>query len=474
VTLPANAPPGANAAGAVAASARRAPSPAGTRVWGHARAFRRDPLGFLLSTAQTCGPVARLELGPLTYHLVSDPVLIAEVLQARASNYLRDTRSSRTVRMVTGESLLTAEGATWRHQRQAVQPIFHHRNLMDLAKTMLTVADEACAGWEQAAATGTTLDLSAEMSRLAFAVAGRCLFGADLRDRADVVETALPVLLEELFRRTSHVGNVPLWIPLPRHRAFQRSLAAIDRVVGEVIAEHRRHSPATGVGAADLLGLLMQTRHEGGAALSDNQLRNQVVTFLLAGHETTANVLTWAFALLAKAPAESKKVQIELDAVGFDAKRATAVETLPALERLGAVLQETLRLYPSVWILERRAVANDDLGGWSIPRGSAVVVSPYVMHRLPERWEQPENFRPERFLGGETRTLLRDGYFPFGAGPHTCIGQHFALMEAKIVLATLLSRFRVTLIDGALPAPLGGITLRPSAAVSIRVERRKA
>ncbi|HRE83191.1 MAG TPA: cytochrome P450 [Opitutaceae bacterium] len=447
---------------------RLAPSPAASGWLGHAGAFQRDPLGFLLSTAKTCGPVARLQLGPLTYHLVSDPGLIAEVLQARASNYVRDTRSSRRVRMVTGESLLTSEGETWRHQRQTAQPIFHHRHLMDLARTMASVADDACEAWDRAAREGTTLELSMEMNRLSFAIAGRCLFGSDLRERVEAVEKAFPVLLDELFRRTSHLANLPLWVPLPRHLAFQRSLAAIDRVVAELIEEHRR-LPRTRV---DLLGLLMQARGEDGQVLSDDLLRNQVITFLLAGHETTANALTWAVALLAASPGERDAVEGELDTLRAGDAGAWDVERLSQLERLTAALQETLRLYPSIWIAERRVVAADDLGCWHIPAGSAVVVSPYVTHRSPEHWETPDAFRPSRFLGGGARTLLRDGYFPFGAGPHSCIGQHFALMEAKIVLATLLSRFRVTLLNRALPPPLGGITLRPSAAFPIRVERR--
>lgn len=448
---------------------RQAPSPAATGLLGHARAFQRDPLGFLLSTAKTCGHVARLQLGPLTYHLVSDPALVSEVLQGRASNYLRDTRSSRRVRMVTGESLLTSEGETWRHQRQTTQPIFHHRHLMGLARTMASVAEEVCDVWERAARDGATLELSGEMNRLSFAIAGRCLFGADLRERVDEVEKSFPVLLDELFRRTSHLANLPLWVPLPRHLAFRRSLAAIDRVVAELIEEHRR-MPRTHV---DLLGLLMQARGEDGQDLGDDFLRNQVITFLLAGHETTANALTWAIALLASSPEERDAVEGELDMTRAGAVGAWEVERLSKLERLTAALQETLRLYPSIWIAERRVVAADDLGGWHIPEGSAVVVSPYVMHRSPAHWERPEAFHPARFLGGEARTLLRDGYFPFGAGPHSCIGQHFALMEAKIVLATLLSRFRVTLLNGTLPPALGGITLRPSASFPIRVERRR-
>ncbi len=400
------------------------------------------------------------------YHLVSDPVLIAEVLQSRAANYLRDTRSSRSVRLVTGESLLTSEGAGWRRQRHALQPIFHHRHLIDLARIMAEVAGEIGVLWDRAASTGATLELASEMNRLAFAVAGRCLFGADLRKRAGAVETAFPVLLDELFRRTSHLVSLPMWMPLPRHAAFKRALAAIDQVVAELIAEHRQRPPET----TDLLGLLLRARNEDGGKLDDEALRNHTLTFLLAGHETTANALTWCIALLASQPDELEKVQSELDALGCGT--GGAVEIIPKLDYLTAVLQETLRLYPSIWIIERRVAEADELSGWRIPKGSAVVVSPYVTQRAPERWQSPESFRPERFLSDEPRTLQQDGYFPFGAGPHTCIGQHFAMMQAKIVLATLLSRFRVILLEPAIPPPAGGITLRPSAPFPIRVQRR--
>jgi cytochrome P450 len=229
---------------------------------------------------------------------------------------------------------------------------------------------------------------------------------------------------------------------------------------------------SAGEPGTDLLGLLLQARDEDGSALSDEELRNQVVTFLLAGHETTATLVTWAFCLLSQNPGARGAVEAELDRVIANQTPAALGELLPQLPHLHATLQETLRLYPSIWIAERRVIAADPIGGYTIPAGSAVVVSPYVTQRLPALWPDPDRFDLSRWLTGEPRSLGRDGYFPFGAGPHLCIGQHFAMMEAKIILATLLARFRVHLVEDALPPPLGGITLRPAGAVPVHVERR--
>lgn len=444
-----------------------APSPPATPLFGHARAFQRDPLGFLSACARDFGPVVRLRLGPLTYHLVTAPQLVQEVLQDRASNYLRDTRSSRSVRIVTGESLLNTEGQAWQRHRRLAQPIFHQGRIAAFAEVMTRAAAETAEAWGKAAEQGATLDLASEMSRLTFTAVGRCLFGAELGENAAAVEAAFPVLLNELFHRSQQVVAFPLWMPSPRHTQFKRALAVIDDVVGRIISTRRQRSDS----GTDLLGLLLQAKDKDGSALSDEELRNHVVTFLLAGHETTASLVTWAFSLLAQHPHERRGVEMELDRVDFGRGPSPRLEVLPELVALQSVLHETARLYPSIWIAERRVVADDELGGFKIPAGSAVIVAPYVTQRSPDFWPEPDAFRPTRFSEGKARALL-EGYFPFGAGPHRCIGQHFALMEAKIILAVLSARFRVTLVDGVLAAPLAGITLRPGSAVPVRIECR--
>lgn len=443
-----------------------APSPPGRPVSGHAFLFRRDPLGFLQATARDCGPIARLRLGPLDYHLVSDPALIAEVLQTRAANYTRDGRSAHQIRLVTGESLLSTSGDAWRRHRRLAQPIFHQRRLAALADTMVAACAETAVRWEEAARNSRTLDLASEMSRLTFSIVGRCLFGSELGPHADVVETKYPVLLEELFRRSRTIASLPMWVPTPGHLRFQRSLAAIDTVVADIL--HKRRDNA--LERDDLLGLLLQARDEDGSALSDLEIRNQVVTFLLAGHETTASTLTWSLSLFDLNPDSRAVVEQEIDTVL--AGRPPAWETVPLLHHVTASLHESLRLYPAIWIAERRVMAGDVLGGFQISAGSTVIVSAYVTQRLERLWATPAAFQPARFATAGVPPGLGEGYFPFGAGPHQCIGQHFALLEARLALAVLLARFRVRLINPSPPAPLPGITLRPAGSVPVRIELR--
>lgn len=440
-----------------------APSPPGWPLAGHAPAFRRDPLGFLRAAA-TCGPVVRLRLGPLVYHLVTDPALVREVLHTRAANDARDGRSARQMRLVTGESLLSTEGDTWRRHRRLAQPVFHPHRLAALAATTVAACAETVARWSEAARDGSPLDLVAELSRLTFTIAGRSLFGADLGPHVGAAEQAYPVLVDELFRRSRALAALPAWVPTPGHRRFHRALAAIDGVVAQLIADRRR-SPAD---RDDLLAALRQARDVDGSALSDAEIRNHAVRFLLAGHETTASTLVWTLALLDQHRSELGPIEAELATMLNG--RDPALTDLPRLVRLDAALQESLRLFPTIWIAERRVLETDTLGGCTIPRTSGLVVSAHVTQRLANHWPDPETFRPARF-GGVSPPGLAEGFLPFGAGPHQCIGQHFALLEARLALAVLLRRFRIHL-EGEFPVPLTGITLRPATAVPVRIEHR--
>jgi cytochrome P450 len=441
-----------------------APSPSGLPLAGHAPAFRRDPLGFLRSAATACGPVVRLRLGPFVYHLVTAPDLVREVLQTRAANYTRDGRSARQMRLVTGESLLSTEGDTWRRHRRLAQPVFHHQRLAALAATTVAAARETAARWQDAARDGRTLDLVAELSRLTFTIAGRSLFGADLAPAADAVEQAYPVLVDELFRRSRALAALPVWVPTPGHRRFRHALATIDGIVAQLIAARRR-APRTD---RDLVDALLHARDDDGSALSDAEIRNHAVTFLLAGHETTASTLVWTLCLLDRHETELAPIEAELDARLRG--RDPGLEDLPGLRRLEAALQESLRLHPAIWIAERRVRETDTLGGCQLPGGSGLVVSAAVTQRLASLWPDPDAFRPARFAGPAVPGL-GEGFMPFGAGPHQCIGQHFALLEARLILAVLLTRFRIRLL-GDFPVPLAGITLRPAGAVPVRIEPR--
>ncbi len=457
---------------------RKPPIPPVRPVFGHAHAFRADPLGFLVEVARDYGPLVELRLGPLRYFLVSEPRLIEEVLRGEAGTYQRDTRSSRNNALVTGVSLLSTDGDVWRRQRRLVQPIFHQKRLATLAETMEQTAREGLARWEKAAREGKVLDLASEMSRLTFTIVGRCLFGTELGPRAEAVEDAFPHLLREIYIRAQQPVALPVWLPFPRHRRFQRSLKVIHDVVREIVEARRARAGDPG---DDLLGLLLSARDEDGDRLTEPEITSQVVTFLLAGHETTSSLLTWTFSLLMRHPDEEAALEAELD--------APQVPGLPLLERLSryrrltAILRESLRQYPPIWILERRGVVPRELGGFHLPDDADIILSPYVTQRLPAYWPHPHLYRPERFLGEEGARLgTEHAYFPFGAGPHLCIGQHFAMMEAKIVLGTLARRCRLQPVGNCvassgvglpMPAADPSITLRPSGEVPARVLLRR-
>lgn len=438
----------------------RAPSPPGRTLFGHALAFRRDPLGFLRHAA-TFGPVVRLQLGPYLYHLVTAPEPIREVLHTRAANYTRDGRSARQIRLVTGESLLSTEGDTWRRMRRLAQPLFHPGRLVALADIATAAAAATADRWAAAAAAGRPVDLVADIGRLTFTITGRTLFGAELGTQSDLIAQVYPVLVDELFHRSRALAALPIAMPTPRHLRFRRALAMIDGLVANLVAARRVRPDRND----DLLAALLAARDGDGAALPDREIRDHLVTFLLAGHETTASTIVWALCELATHPDAFAAVAAELDPV-LNGRPPTLAD-LPRLVRLDAVLQETLRLHPAIWLVERQARAPDILGGCTIPAGSGVVVAPAVTQRLAENWPEPNAFRPDRFIE-KPAPGLTEGFLPFGAGPHQCIGQHFALLEARLVLAVLLSRFRLTLPEG-FPAALAGLTLRPAGAVPARV-----
>lgn len=448
---------------------KRAPSPPATPVYGHAREFRADPLGYLLEVAREYGPLAELRLGPLRYYLASDPKLVAEILHTEAAVYQRDARSAKNNALVTGVSLVSTDGEVWRRQRRLVQPIFHQKRLAALAETMHIAALEGRAEWESAARAGHKLDLCSEMNRLTFTIVGRCLFGTELGRRSAEVERVLPLLLREIYLRSQEVVSLPMWMPFPRHRRFTKALGVVHALVRELVDGRRA---AGGEFGDDLLGLLLSARDEDGDRLSDAEITSQVVTFLLAGHETTSTTLVWTFCLLARHPEVLAQLEAELDAAMDPAR--------PPLEQIGqcpymtAVFRESLRLYPSVWILERRATETRSLGGYALPEDANLLVSPWVTQRLERHWPDPEVFLPERFLGpeGEPRKVAESAYFPFGAGPHTCIGQHFAMMEAKLLLGVLARTCRIRPTASPMPQPLPSVTLRPVGEVPIRLERR--
>ena len=445
----------------VASSTTNAPGPAGHWLWGHLSAIRGDELGLVLESARAYGDVVRFRLGPVVFHLLNHPDHVEHVLVRRAQNYRREGRSAGFLREVCGTSLLTGDGSLWREHRRLMQPAFVSRTVATLAGVMARSVAELLVRWESWARQGATVDVAAEMNRTAFIIAGRGLFGEEVGPEAGVVESALTEVLAQTFKRVQSLWSCPRWWPTLENRRFKTAIREMDRVVYRII-EHRRQEEGE---RADLLSLLMKAGSETlRNGFSNADLRNEAITLLLAGHETTANALAWTFHLLAEHVEAQRQVREEAGRV-LGEQEAPGAEDLARLPFTTAVLQESMRLYPPIWILERQVTAADEIGGFRIPARSSVVVSPWALHRHPGFWEAPEEFRPDRF----TRAPVTNSYLPFGLGPHQCIGQHFALFEARTLLAMVARRFRWEKVAGQVIRPKGGITLRQEPGLRVKL-----
>jgi cytochrome P450 len=439
----------------ICAMNKTAPGPRGHWLLGNLPEFKRDVLDLLLRSAAAYGDVVRFRLGHHVIHLANHPAHALHVLQRNQRNYDRETRSVSKIRRICGSSLLTTSGEEWRRERRLMQPAFHQAGEKTFAEIIAAAVREMVVRWQPHARTGEPLDVAAEMAWLAFTIAGRALFGAEVASEAKSIQTALELVLEQTFRRLGRVFDPPLWFPTLENRRFRRALATIDDVVFRII-ETRRCAPAE---RPDLLDLLERARDDvTGGRFDDRQLRNEVLTLLLAGHETTASAMAWTFYRLSQHDDVAAELRSELaHELGG---RPPGLDDLPRLNYLSAVIDESLRLHPPIWIIERRARKIDELGGFAIPAKSLVVVSPYSLHRHPEFWCEPEKFDPLRFAGRSGEGRPAGAYLPFGAGPHQCIGSHFALLEARLVVATMMQRFRFRLVPGHVVEPDPGITLR--------------
>ena len=431
--------------------------------------FRGDRLGFLVRTARQYGGVARFGLRTRSVYLVTDPAAVKRVLQDNADNYGRKTRSLAALRETIGDGLLTTTGPAWWRNRRLAQPAFHKQRLGAFAGTMAEAAAGFVGRVSNPGAPAAPFDLVPELARLTLKILGRCLFARDLTDDADAVGGAVQVVLHHTIEKLGRLVPMPGVVPTPKNLRFKKALRALDRVVMALIDERRKGGDGDGRG--DLLTMLVSARdEETGEGLGDQQLRDEVMTLLLAGHETTAMALAWTFYLLSLHPGPRRRLEEEVDAVL--GRRPPGLDDLPRLTYTRMVLEESMRLYPPAWVITRSATGADELGGFSIPAGDMVLLSPYVTHHDPALWEDPEGFDPERFAPAAEGTRPRYAYYPFGGGPHLCIGAGFAMMEATIVLATVAQRLRLDLEPGRPVTIEPLVTLRPSLGIWVTARGR--
>ncbi|MFO0844866.1 MAG: cytochrome P450 [Gemmataceae bacterium] len=426
--------------------------------------FVRDPLGFQLRAHGQFGDVFRFRLGPLVIHFLYHPDHVRRVLHDHQKNYLRGWHY-RLLRRLLGENLVVSEGDYWLRQRRLAQPAFHRTRLAGYATVMADATAKMLARWRGTAAAVGTLDVGPEMSRVALEVAGRTLFDQDVSHEADAVGREFSEVSRYLQARFNKPFTTPpAWVPTPANRRFRRAVRALNDIVSGLIRQRRIEGRDHG----DLLSMLMQARdEETGEAMTDDQLRSEALAFLMAGHETTATALTWAWVLLGTRPDLRRRLREEVTSAVGD--RTPTVEDMPRLATTRLVLDETLRLYPPVWAVARQAVADDEIGGFRIPAGSTVVLCPFITHRHSAGWERPEEVDPDRFTAERSAGRPRGAYFPFLSGPHQCIGSEFAMLEMQLVVAMALQQFDLDLLPGEVIRPVASLALRPARPVRLAV-----
>jgi len=427
---------------------------------------RKDPITFLTWVRHQYGDVAQLPIpNPPTY-LVTDPEAVRRVLVTNARAYGKRTIQYTTLSLVTGEGLLTADTEAWRPARRMLQPAFHRETLALVGGHVTEAVDRLLARW--AAQDGQVVDVDEAMMRVGLEVVGSSLFGSDLSADAERLAAATVRALDVVIKKARTPLPVPLSVPTPSNVVLRRAVGQLDAAVTAMLAERATRPLAPDQAPRDLLDLLLLARDDAGEGLSPQQIRDQVVTFIVAGHETVAAALTWALDLLATHPEALRRVRAEADALG----RAPQLDDIASLPYTAAVLDETLRLYPPAWVITRRATEADVLAGVEIPADALLILSPWLVHRHETTWERPEDFEPERFLdadGRRRRDVATDpAYLPFGAGPRLCIGRDMALLEGVVVLASLARAVDLEPV-GPSPTPVPLVTVRPRGGLPMRV-----
>ena len=442
-----------------------APGPLGPDMLRAFSVIRRNPLDYLMSAWQQYGDVVQFPIPRPPSYLVNDPEGVRRVLVGNGRAYGKSTIQYRSLSLVTGEGLLVADTEAWRRQRPLVQPAFHHETLDHLVGHVDVAVQRIVADWSRLPA-GSVVDVDAAMMHAALEVVGHALFGTDLSADASRLARATLAALDVVVARARVPITPPDWMPSPGNRKLHAAVRELDDAVRRMLSVRSR--AASRRAPTDMLDLLIGAQDDTGAQLSVQEIRDQVVTFIVAGHETVASALTWAWSLLASHPQVQRDLQDESDAV-LGGRPATFAD-YRRLPLARAVMDEALRLYPPAWLITRKANEPDVLGGREIPASSLVILSPWLLHRHPAAWSRPEEFRPERFLAGEAD---RTAFIPFGAGLRQCIGRDFAYVEGVLMLASLAGRFTLAYPDGAGPPraePL--VTVRPVGGLPLRVQPR--
>ncbi len=437
------------------------PAVQGHPLFGSLREFRSDRAALQLRIAKEHDDIAMFRLGFFKALMMQSPALAHEVLATKSDCFVKTLGLTVFLRPMLGNGLLTSEHAYHARQRKLLAPAFAHRRVSSYAATMAERAARVTVP------EGKTFDAAEMLMRLTLEIVGKTLFDVEIASEAEAFGESVTIAMETLMAQLGSLLPLPPAVPTPRNLRTRRAASKLDDIVYRIIGERRRE----GVDHGDLLGMLLATKDEDGVGLDDKQVRDEAMTFFLAGHETTANALAWTLYLLALNPQARTKMEAELDALGHD----PSYDDLAKLPYTLAVLKESMRIFPPVYLLGRRCEKSTTIGGHFVKKNSILMINILGIHRREDLFPDPEVFRPERFLGDMEKQLPRSAYMPFGGGPRVCIGNHFALMEGHVLLATLLRRYRFDLASPHTPVQMEPlVTLRPRGGLMMKAVHRPA
>lgn len=444
-------------------SIRDLPGPKGLPILGSLTALTREPVPFFLNVSREYGALIPIKLGLSTAILLNSPDVLEHVLQRNYQNY-RKTRLVAKLQPIMGTGLVTSDGELWAAQRRLMQPSFHRRKIEGIFGTMQETISKRTEIWQRAADSGEVLNVARDMAATTLEVAVKTMFGADIDRQIDVAIECIEFLQVETPKRVFALTPLREVVPNPARSRFNGALRQLDEIVYEIIRRRR----AVGSEEDDLLSLLMAARdEETNREMTDRQLRDEVITVFAAGHETTANAMTWIFSLLSDRPDVRDALIDEIQ--GLLGHGQPSVEGLGKMPLTTSVINEALRLYPPIWWTSRVNIDDDELAGYKIPQGTIVLVCPWTIQRHPAVWEAPDEFQPWRFLPENTRGRHKFAFLPFGAGPRACIGSGFAMMEMKLVLSNLLPKFRFERCAEVDIEPGPYLTMKPRRGLPMRI-----
>ena len=429
--------------------------------------IQSNTLNFYLRVWKEYGDIVRLPILPnYSAYLLAHPNYAEHVLSTHQEVYPKPDIINKPLNLMMGESILTSEGDSWLKNRRLMQPAFHMKQLANLVDVMVSCTESFIKDWQNKP-DGEVIDIAEETLKLTLKIAGQALFSKDISDEDSVLGKAFRTGYEFINYKVNNLWTEPLWVPTSRNKHFKKAKNILDDLILDII-NYRRQNPSE---RNDLLSMLMSARDEDtGEGMSDKQLQNEVITLLVAGHETAASSLAWTWYLLAEHLDIAENLQDELQAVLNGSN--PSFEKLPQLEYTRRIFDETLRLYPPAWGIVRTPKKDDEINGYPIPKNSIMTVGAFMIHRHPEFWESPDKFNPDNFSREKINQRPKFAYFPFGGGKRICIGQNFALMEATIIIALISQRFRLELLPNQNIEIDPTFTLRPKNGIKVKVWKR--